>query len=255
MASPPTAPHRHGRRRRHHGHAGSDAGRQAGRRPHEPAPTEAALDHRLVAATAPQSLAAGSAARCARGSERRAGADDALIVITSPNKGTAGLTAANLALTMAQEFQRRVLLVVPTCAVRHPSPVHFADRQGLTDVLMGGAARRRDRRDSGAAPGRRPQIRFRRTRRNCRIDRHARVLDALRTLAGSSSTCAGQAARRRLDRARHGRRAADDRAGGATPKAGDRARALGLDTSKSSGSCSTTRHGGTPQDGYHYVAG
>jgi capsular exopolysaccharide synthesis family protein len=64
------------------------------------------------------------------------------IVITSPNKGDGkSLTAANLALTMAQEFQQRVLLVDGD--LRRPtlhSLFGIADTPGLSDVLAGGAA-------------------------------------------------------------------------------------------------------------------
>jgi capsular exopolysaccharide synthesis family protein len=109
----------------------------------EPAPAAATLDHRLVAAYAPQSLAA-EQYRSLRTRIKNAeqGRTMRSIVITSPNKGDGkSLTAANLALTMAQEFQQRVLLV--DADLRRPS-IHrlfgLADRQGLTDVLMGGAA-------------------------------------------------------------------------------------------------------------------
>jgi capsular exopolysaccharide synthesis family protein len=59
--------------------------------------------------------------------------------VTSPNKGDGkSLTAANLALTMAQEFQQRVLLV--DADLRRPS-VHrlfgVPGGPGLADVLMG----------------------------------------------------------------------------------------------------------------------
>src|SRR4029078_5102108 len=64
------------------------------------------------------------------------------IIVTSPNKGDGKtLTAANLALTMAQEFQQRVLLV--DCDLRRPAiPGLFgiAETPGLSDVLMGGAS-------------------------------------------------------------------------------------------------------------------
>ena len=71
------------------------------------------LDHRLVAALAPQSLAA-EQYRSLRTRIKRAENGRAVraIIVTSPNKGDGkSLTAANLALTMAQEFQQRVLLV------------------------------------------------------------------------------------------------------------------------------------------------
>ncbi|MEP6918399.1 MAG: CpsD/CapB family tyrosine-protein kinase, partial [Acidobacteriota bacterium] len=61
------------------------------------------------------------------------------IVVTSPNLGDGkSLTAANLAITMAQEFQQRVLLV--DADLRRPS-VHrmfgVAAGPGLADVLIG----------------------------------------------------------------------------------------------------------------------
>src|SRR5687768_4480490 len=73
----------------------------------------AGLDHRLVAAFAPQSLAA-EQYRSLRTRIKSAENGRALrtIVVTSPNKGDGkSLTAANLALTMAQEFQQRVVLI------------------------------------------------------------------------------------------------------------------------------------------------
>jgi capsular exopolysaccharide synthesis family protein len=101
------------------------------------------LDARLVAAHAPQSLAA-EQYRSLRTRVKNAENGRALrtIIITSPNKGDGkSLTAANLALTMAQEFQQRVLLV--DADLRRPS-IHrlFAipETPGLTDVLLGGAA-------------------------------------------------------------------------------------------------------------------
>jgi capsular exopolysaccharide synthesis family protein len=101
------------------------------------------IDRRLVAALAPQSLAAEQfrslrtrVARAENGRALRA------IIITSPNKGDGkSLTAANLALTMAQEYQQRVLLI--DADLRRPS-LHrlfgISDTPGLSDVLMGGAA-------------------------------------------------------------------------------------------------------------------
>jgi len=101
-----------------------------------------AIDHRLVAALAPQSLAA-EQYRSLRTRVTRAENGRALraIVITSPNKGDGkSLTAANLALTMAQEYQQRVLLL--DADLRRPS-LHrlfgISDTPGLSDVLMGGA--------------------------------------------------------------------------------------------------------------------
>lgn len=100
------------------------------------------LDPRLVAAGATQSLAA-EQYRALRTRVTRADNGRAFrsIIITSPNKGDGkSLTAANLALTMAQEFQQRVLLV--DADMRRPS-LHrlfgISETPGLSDVLMGGA--------------------------------------------------------------------------------------------------------------------
>jgi capsular exopolysaccharide synthesis family protein len=107
----------------------------------EPAPAAASLDGRLVAAHSPQSLAA-EQYRSLRTRIKNAehGRTVRSIIVTSPNKGDGkSLTAANLALTMAQEFQHRVLLV--DADLRRPS-IHtlfgINDVPGLTDVLMGG---------------------------------------------------------------------------------------------------------------------
>ena len=64
-----------------------------------------------------------------------------VILVTSPAKGDGkSLTAANLALTMAQEFQQRVALVDGD--LRRPA-VHrlfgIPDGPGLSDILMGAA--------------------------------------------------------------------------------------------------------------------
>jgi protein-tyrosine kinase len=106
-----------------------------------PAPL-ARLDPSLVAATASHSLAA-EQYRALRTRIKGAENGRALraIAITSPGKGDGkSLTAANLALTMAQEFQQRVLLVDGD--LRRPT-VHrlfgVNDGPGLSDVLMGGA--------------------------------------------------------------------------------------------------------------------
>lgn len=99
----------------------------------------AQLDPHLVAALAPTSLAA-EQYRSLRTRIKRAESGRALrtIAITSPNKGDGkSLTAANLSLTMAQEFQQRVLLI--DCDLRRPT-VHrlfgLSDGPGLGDVLM-----------------------------------------------------------------------------------------------------------------------
>lgn len=100
------------------------------------------LDVHLAAALAPQSIAA-EQYRSLRTRIKRAENGRAIraIVVTSPNKGDGkSLTAANLAITMAQEFQQRVLLVDGD--LRRPA-VHkmfgVQEGQGLSDVLMGGA--------------------------------------------------------------------------------------------------------------------
>jgi protein-tyrosine kinase len=100
------------------------------------------IDSRLIAALAPMSLAA-EQYRSLRTRIRRVEANRPArtLVITSPSKGDGkSLTAANLALTMAQEFQQRVLLI--DADLRRPS-VHqlfaLGDGPGLADVLMGAA--------------------------------------------------------------------------------------------------------------------
>jgi capsular exopolysaccharide synthesis family protein len=99
------------------------------------------LDRRLVAAYAPQSIAA-EQFRSLRTRIRNAETGRALrsIVITSPNKGDGkSLTAANLALTMAQEFQQRVLLI--DADLRRPTLARLFgidEGPGLSDALMGG---------------------------------------------------------------------------------------------------------------------
>jgi capsular exopolysaccharide synthesis family protein len=102
----------------------------------------AALDPHLVAALAPQSLAA-EQYRSLRTRLTRLESGRALraIIITSPAKGDGkSLTAGNLALTMAQEFQQRVLLL--DSDLRRPS-IHrlfgVPESPGLSDVLMGGS--------------------------------------------------------------------------------------------------------------------
>ena len=100
------------------------------------------LDRRLVAALAPTSLPA-EQYRSLRTRLKRAESGRSLraIAITSPAKGDGkSLTAANLALTMAQEFNQRVLLL--DADLRRPS-VHqlfgLRETPGLGDVLMNGA--------------------------------------------------------------------------------------------------------------------
>jgi capsular exopolysaccharide synthesis family protein len=110
--------------------------------PHEHYPSAVALDQHLVAALAPHSLAA-EQYRSLRTRIKQAENGRAIraIAVTSPAKGDGkSLTAANLALTMAQEFQQRILLV--DADLRRPSVHHLfgiSDTPGLADVLMGAA--------------------------------------------------------------------------------------------------------------------
>jgi capsular exopolysaccharide synthesis family protein len=108
-----------------------------------PPPQPVGLDSRLVAAHAHTSLAA-EQYRSLRTRIKSAenGRPLRTIVITSPNKGDGkSLTAANLALTMAQEFQQRVVLVDGD--LRRPS-VHrlfgVPSTFGLSNILTEGAA-------------------------------------------------------------------------------------------------------------------
>jgi capsular exopolysaccharide synthesis family protein len=107
-----------------------------------PAEREVNLDRHLVTALAPQSLAAEQyrSLRTRIGRVENGRAIRALIV-TSPGKGDGkSLTAANLALAMAEEFSQRVLLI--DADLRRPSVHHLFDvpeSPGLTDVLVGAA--------------------------------------------------------------------------------------------------------------------
>jgi capsular exopolysaccharide synthesis family protein len=106
----------------------------------EIATTTPTLDPRLIAALAPQAPAA-ERYRLLRTRIKRAenGRNVRAIVITSPAKGDGkSLTAANLALTMAQEFHQRVLLL--DADLRRPSIASLfaiAESPGLSDVLLG----------------------------------------------------------------------------------------------------------------------
>jgi len=113
---------------------------ESGTDPLHPAPAQ--LDPLLVMAHAPSSLAA-EQYRSLRTRLKHVENGRALrtIAITSPTKGDGkSLTAANLALTLAQEFQQRVLLL--DADLRRPT-VHrlFGVEQcpGLGDVLMNAA--------------------------------------------------------------------------------------------------------------------
>lgn len=104
--------------------------------------SDARLDSRLVAATASHSYAA-EQFRALRTRIKHAenGRAARAILVTSPGKGDGkSLTAANLALTMAQELHQRVLLVDGD--LRRPA-VHrlfgVPDGPGVSDVLSGRA--------------------------------------------------------------------------------------------------------------------
>lgn len=100
------------------------------------------LDPLLIAAITPQAPAA-ERYRLLRTRIKRAenGRQVRAIVVTSPNKGDGkSLTAANLALTMAQEFHQRVLLV--DADLRRPAVARMfglSEGPGLSEVLMGAA--------------------------------------------------------------------------------------------------------------------
>ena len=100
------------------------------------------LDARLIAAIAPQAPAA-ERYRLLRTRIKRAenGRTVRAIIITSPAKGDGkSLTAGNLALTMAQEFHQRVLLL--DADLRRPSVARMfglPEGPGLSEVLMGAA--------------------------------------------------------------------------------------------------------------------
>ena len=104
------------------------------------ATTTPTLDPRLIAALAPQAPAA-ERYRLLRTRIKRAenGRNVRAIVVTSPAKGDGkSLTAANLALTMAQEFHQRVLLL--DADLRRPSIAALfgiSEGPGLSDVLLG----------------------------------------------------------------------------------------------------------------------
>jgi protein-tyrosine kinase len=105
-------------------------------------PRDVQLDRHLVAALAQQSLAAEQYRSLrTRISRVESGRAIRALIVTSPSKGDGkSLTAANLALTMAQDFSQRVLLI--DADLRRPSLHHLfglPETPGLTDVLMGGA--------------------------------------------------------------------------------------------------------------------
>jgi len=101
------------------------------------------LDPRLVAASAPSSITAEQyRALRTRILHGDTGVAVSVVLITSPAAGDGkSLTAANLGLAMAQEFQRRVCVVD---ANLRRSQLHrlfgVPDSPGLSDVLIGRAA-------------------------------------------------------------------------------------------------------------------
>jgi capsular exopolysaccharide synthesis family protein len=100
------------------------------------------LDPNLVAALAPGAATAEQyRALRTRVAHADHGAAVDVILVTSPGRGEGkSLTAANLALTMAQDFQARICLV--DADLRHPrlhSLFGVAEPAGLADVLAGGA--------------------------------------------------------------------------------------------------------------------
>lgn len=104
------------------------------------APVLPTFDGRLVAAVAPQGPAA-ERYRLLRTRIKQAerGRSMRSIIVTSPAKGDGkSLTAANLALTMAQEFHQRVLLL--DADLRRPAVaglMGLPEGPGLGEVLMG----------------------------------------------------------------------------------------------------------------------
>jgi protein-tyrosine kinase len=102
--------------------------------------TNARLDRRVLAATATDSMAA-EQYRALRTRMLHSDNGNAVhvVLITSPGRGEGKtLTAANLALTMAQDYQRRICLV--DADLRYPQ-LHrlfgLPDGPGLSDVLSG----------------------------------------------------------------------------------------------------------------------
>lgn len=120
-----------------------DAGPAAEADVDEFAPRPIGLDPMLVAATEPGSMAA-EQYRLLRtrleGSE--AGRRAQVLLVTSPRLGDGKtITSTNLALTMAQDFQQKVLLV--EADLRRPtlgSLLGLPDGPGLVDVLVGAAS-------------------------------------------------------------------------------------------------------------------
>src|SRR5579872_2137521 len=102
----------------------------------------ARLDPVLVAGLSPQSLAAEQyRALRTRLAHTEGAAAIRTVMVTSPQKGEGkSVTSANLALTMAQELQRRVVIV--EADLRKPSLAHLFSLPpgpGLAELLVGAA--------------------------------------------------------------------------------------------------------------------
>jgi capsular exopolysaccharide synthesis family protein len=100
------------------------------------------LSSLLVAGLAPKSLAAEQYRQLRTRLAHAEGANNLrTVLVTSPQKGEGkSVTSANLALTMAQELQRRVIIV--EADLRKPSMQHMfglPPGPGLTDYLSGAA--------------------------------------------------------------------------------------------------------------------
>jgi protein-tyrosine kinase len=102
--------------------------------------TGAQLDRRLVAGLAPSAVAAEQyRALRTRILHANTGSAVNVVLVTSPGRGEGKtITAANLALTMAQDFQRRICVV--DANLRHPrlnQMMGLTDGAGLAEVLTG----------------------------------------------------------------------------------------------------------------------
>lgn len=115
---------------------------QAGAEVVEPRTARATLDHALVAAIAPHSAPAEEYRTLrARLTQREEMGALRTILVTSPGaRDGKSITAANLAITMAQELQRSVLLVDADLRTASVHALFGIDQgPGLTEVLMGDA--------------------------------------------------------------------------------------------------------------------
>jgi capsular exopolysaccharide synthesis family protein len=115
---------------------------QAGTEVVEPRTARATLHHALVAAIAPHSAPAEEYRTLrARLTQREEMGPLRTILVTSPGaRDGKSITAANLAITMAQELQRSVLLVDADLRTASVHALFGIDQgPGLTEVLMGDA--------------------------------------------------------------------------------------------------------------------